>query len=74
MKLNVSLMVRLRQLFCKHDRGVGWGCCSEGINRKKGYWHVTYECGHCGFTKGEWIEGDRNKLEEMFEQEIFEVR
>jgi len=74
MKLNVSLANRLRQLFCKHDRYVGWSCCSEGINSKEGCWHVTYRCNRCGFAYGKWIKADRDEVKKLFGREVHEIK
>ncbi|WP_242302050.1 hypothetical protein [Bacillus cereus group sp. BfR-BA-01423] len=54
MKLNIPLHKRIHQFFCKHET-VGWGCHQKGLNRKEGYEYVTYECGDCGLTVGEWF-------------------
>lgn len=58
MKLNIPINKRLRQLFCRH-KIVGWVHCSKGINNKKGYEYVIYECADCGLSVGKWfIEGE----------------
>lgn len=74
MKIKISFLKRLKQLFCKHSRAVSKSCCSEGINSKKGYWYVNYHCGHCGLSYGEWIKADRNEMEKLFAKEINEIK
>lgn len=49
-------------------------CGSEGINSKNGYWYVDYHCRNCGFSYGEWIEADRNKMEKLFDEEIHIIK
>src|SRR5690554_540099 len=73
-KLNVSLKIRIKQLFCKHDTGVGLSCATKGINSKEGYWYLNYRCGRCGFSYGEWIEADKEKVEKLFEKEVYEIK
>jgi RNase P subunit RPR2 len=73
-KLNVSISRRIKQLFCKHDGNVGWSCCSEGINRKDGYWYLTYECIDCGFTYGKWLKADSEEVNKLFDKEIYKIK
>ena len=62
MKLNIPLHTRLHQLFCRH-KAVGWASQTEGINNKKGYEYVTYECLGCGINVGKWFkENEWEKL------------
>lgn len=73
-KLNVSLKRRIKQFFCKHDRGVGLGCASKGINAMDGHWFVNYRCGRCGFAYGEWIKADKDTVEKLFEKETHKIK
>lgn len=68
MKLNVSFLKRIEQLFCKHNRGVGISCATQGINSKEGHYHVEYTCGNCGFSYGEWIKADEKEVEKLFDK------
>ena len=68
MRIHVSLKKRLEQLFCKHDKNVGWSCYSKGLNKKEGYWLVSYRC-QCGFSSSEWIKADEKLVEELFDKE-----
>jgi RNase P subunit RPR2 len=74
LQIKVSLKKRLKQVFCKHDRGVSLSCCTKGINSKQGFWYVTHECYVCGFAYGEWIEADKKAMEEMFEKEVQRIK
>lgn len=73
MRLKISLKARLKQLFCKHDRSVGWSCVSKGINRKEGHWYVTYACHDCGMAFGEWVKESDEAIEKMFGRKVHEI-
>lgn len=69
LELHLSLKARLKQFFCQHKNGVGWSCCTKGINRKDGYWHVTYECHSCKMTYGKWIKASKKEVDQMFSKQ-----
>lgn len=69
MELKLSLMARLKQFFCQHNHGVGWSCCSQGINSKEGYWYLTYECHSCKMTYGKWIKASNEEVEKLYGKE-----
>ena len=68
MRIHVSFKKRLEQFFCKHDKNVGWSCCSKGVNRREGFWLVKYRC-QCGFTYSKWINACDDILEDLFDKE-----
>jgi len=74
LKIKVSLATRLKQFFCSHKRDVSWSCCSKGINSRKGYWYVDYQCRDCGFSYGEWIKANKNELEKLISKEIHHIK
>lgn len=73
MKLNVSRSRRIKQLLCKHDRGVAISCATQGINRMEGHWHVNYTCGKCGFSHGEWIKADKETVKKLFDNDEWTI-
>ena len=49
----VNIIIRLKQLICSH-KTMSKGAYTQGINSKKGYDYVVYNCGKCGYCIERW--------------------
>lgn len=52
-KFPINFPTRLKQFFCKHET-ISRSAFTKGINSKKGYFYVLYECGKCRHCITRW--------------------